>query len=105
LDEEPNEFDFWEHTEAAKKLNALYTNRIYVQPLGEGIVRINFGETMDAEPSYHTAIAATPEQAIEFASLIYRVANTMLERLAATQTAADMAPVEQTGQDDGNNAD
>lgn len=90
-----SEVDLWEHSEAAKKLNALYANRIYVQPLPEGAVRINFGETMDADPSYHTAIVATPHQALDFASVIFRIAQAMIEdQKSADAALAAMAAAE-----------
>lgn len=66
--------DYWEEREAAKRLNALYTHNIYVHPIGGGMVRINFGASLDEEPSYHTALVMTAENARDFACLIYGVA-------------------------------
>jgi hypothetical protein len=81
------EDDLWEHQEASKKLTALYANRIFAQPLGEGVLRVNFGEmTETIDPSYHSAIVVTPELALEFADVIFRVAT---ELLRAQQERAD----------------
>lgn len=78
--EPEEEQDFWFENEAAKKLNGLYANRIYVQPLGEGMVRINFGEVLDEDSSYHTAIVVTAQQAKQFAQVIFNVATAVVER-------------------------
>lgn len=77
--DEPMEQDFWEDTFAAKKLNGIYSNRIYAQPLGDGMVRINFGEILDDEPRYHTAIVATAAQVKAFAQLMFNVSQAVLE--------------------------
>lgn len=76
MNEEP---DLWLHREAAKKLNALYSNRIFVQPLPEGLVRLNFGEVLDEdEPTYHSCVILTAENALQFADLIRNVAAGLL---------------------------
>ena len=63
----------WEEREAAKKNTGLFTNRVFAQPLGDGLVRVNFGEVIDTEPSYHTAIVITAANAVAFGELIYRM--------------------------------
>jgi hypothetical protein len=68
--------DLWMDQEAAKKLTGIYTNRVFVQPLGDGLVRVNFGEVLDeSEPTYHTALVMTAINAAAFAELIQRLAN------------------------------
>lgn len=80
MNDQIDENELWEHNEAAKKVAAQYANRIFVQPLAEGTVRISFGEMTDSiDPIYHTSIVATPEIAIEFAEVIHRVARQMLK--------------------------
>lgn len=79
-DDPVEEQDFWYEMEAAKKINGLFANRIYVQPLGEGLVRINFGEVLDADPSYHSAVVVTALQAKQFAQVIFNVATSVVER-------------------------
>lgn len=90
--------DYWEDREASKKLTGRYANRIYVQPLGNGMVRINFGEVLDEEPSYHSAIVVTAEQAIGFAHVIFNVSTELAEAehqassaVAAANFAAEQA--------------
>lgn len=102
--------DLWEHSEAAKKITAQYANRIFSQPLGEGMVRITFGEmTETIDPVYHTSIVVTPELALEFAEVIHRVASTVIrarselaeaERTFAEQGASSAA--EGAARSDGN---
>lgn len=73
------EDDLWEHNEAAKRITAQYANRIFVQPLGEGTVRISFGEMTDSvDPIYHTSIVATPELAMQFAEVMHQVARDLV---------------------------
>ncbi len=74
------EQDFWQEIEAAKKINGLFANRIYVQPLGDGMVRINLGEVLDEETSYHSAVVVTALQAKQFAQVIFNVASAILEQ-------------------------
>ncbi|HEX4694978.1 hypothetical protein [Sphingomonas sp.] len=84
--------DSWMDREAAKKLNGLYANRVYVQPLGSGMVRINFGEIIDADdPSYHSAIVVTAEQATQFGELIYRLGMDTAKHEAAARIAREQA--------------
>jgi len=73
-DNRTDPIDYWEEREAAKKVNGLYANHVYVQPLGQGMVRVNFGEVLDEEPRYHTAVVLTPENARDFAILMYQIA-------------------------------
>jgi len=70
--------DYWEDREAAKKLTGVFANRVYVQPISPGMVRVNFGEVLDEEPTYHTAIVLTAADAMSFAALIYQVAQANL---------------------------
>ena len=89
MNDEVDENDLWEHNDAAKKVPAQYANRIFVQPLGEGMVRISMGEMNETiDPIYHTSIVATPELAMEFAEVIHRVAGQLL---IAQQEAAERA--------------
>jgi hypothetical protein len=67
--------DLWLDVEASKKNVGQFANRIFVQPLGNGMVRINLGEVLDDDPSYHTAIVVTAEQGMQFASLIHSISN------------------------------
>ena len=70
------DWDTWLNSEAVKKLNGQFTNRLFVQHLGDGLIRLNFGDVMDAqEPTYHTAIVLTASNAMQFAELIYRMAS------------------------------
>lgn len=69
----------WLDTDAAKKNNGIFTNRIFVQHLGEGMLRLNFGEILAADdPSYHTALVISAANAVTFAELIYRMGNAAL---------------------------
>ena len=77
-EDEPVE-DYWEDREAAKKINGIYANRIFVQPLGDGMVRINLGEVIDEDRSYHTAAVVTAHQAVAFAQIIYSIATSVIE--------------------------
>ncbi len=72
------ELEHFEHVEAVKKLNAIYTNQVFVQPLGDGNIRINFGETLDEEPRYHTSVVVSAANALDFANLVARMANSIL---------------------------
>jgi len=80
--------DLWEDIEEAKKINGTFANRIFVQPLGNGMVRINFGEVLDEFPSYHTAIVVRADQAAGFAQVIYNISTGVIE---AEQQAAEAA--------------
>lgn len=72
--------DLYLHAEAVKKVTALYANRIFAQPMAEGMVRVSFGEMSDTfDPSYHSAIALTPELALEFADVVQRVAARVMK--------------------------
>jgi hypothetical protein len=76
-DEQELSFDpNWEDTEASKKLTGVFANRIYVQHLGEGMLRLNFGEVLDPhDPTYHTALVISGANAKLFAELIYRMGD------------------------------
>jgi hypothetical protein len=82
-----NGADLWEDQEAAKKITGQFANRIFVQPLQNGLVRINFGEVLDTEASYHTAIVVTAEQAIGFAQVIYNISTAENAAFRAIQAA------------------
>ncbi len=76
LEEQPQEDPYRLTREAAAKAQPMFANRIYALPLGEGLVRFSFGETLLAEEAaFHTSIVTTPERALEFADIIARVAN------------------------------
>lgn len=80
--------DLWIHDEAAKKVNALYANRLFAQPLNEGVIRISFGEMSDnIDPKYHSAIVVTPEMAVDFAEVIHRVAQAAIKAQQEYATA------------------
>lgn len=72
--------DYWEETEAAKKLNAIFANQVYVQHLGSSLLRINLGESLDEEPRYHTAIVMTAANAYQFGALLMRMAEATLPK-------------------------
>lgn len=72
--EPPEEPDYWEEREASKRLTPTYVSNIYVQPAGGGMVRLNFGAAMDLDPTYHTALVMSADNAREFAKLIYQIA-------------------------------
>lgn len=92
------DYDTWLNAEAVKKLNGQFANRLFVQHLGDGLLRLNFGDVMDeSEPAYHTAIVVTAANAISIAELIYRMGldaqaaqAAQLARVAA-QAAQDAA--------------
>jgi hypothetical protein len=63
----------WPHLEEIKKLRASYANQVFVQPMGDGNLRLNFGETLDEESLYHTAVVLSYGNAIELSSLIQRM--------------------------------
>ena len=91
MNTENSEFDLWEDREAAKKITGQFANRIFVQPLKNGLVRINFGEVLDEEASYHTAIIVTAEQAVEFAQVIYNISTAENASFRATMAAQEAA--------------
>lgn len=71
--------DHWLHREAVKKLTAVYASRIFVQPVGQGMVRLSFGEALDDDdPIYHTSIVMTATNAAQFAELIYSTSQAIL---------------------------
>lgn len=79
----------WADQEAVKRITGLYTNRIFVQHLGDGMLRLNFGEILDPDdPSYHTALVISAGNAKAFAELIVRQANAALG-LSGEQTNGD----------------
>lgn len=82
--------DTWMHIEEVKKLRSAYANQIFVQPLGDSNIRVNFGEVLDDEPRYHTALVLSASNALQFAQLIERWARITLgepELEEATQSA------------------
>lgn len=96
--EADTEYDTWLDTEAAKKLNGQFTNRIFVQHLGDGLIRLNFGDVLDVEePSYHTAIVLTANNAVQFAELIYRMGNAAMPPPIVTVTATPSASEDHGG--------
>lgn len=80
----------WLDLEATKKIHGIFANRIYVQPLGDGMVRLNFGEVLDNDdPTYHTALVMTASQAESFARLIHKVSLAILGYTESDATGAD----------------
>lgn len=67
--------DYWLETEAAKKIQGLFANQVYVQHLGSGLLRVNFGEVLDEDPRFHSAIVLTAENAYAFGALMQRMAQ------------------------------
>ena len=66
----------WQDLEAVKKLTGQFVNRIFVQHMGDGMLRLNFGEVLDADdPTYHTALVISAANAMSFAELIYGMAQ------------------------------
>lgn len=87
--EEYDENVDWMDREAVKKLTGTYANRIFVQHLGEQMLRLNFGEVLDPDdPTYHTALVLSAANAKLFADLIYRQANAALAAADAETAAA-----------------
>jgi hypothetical protein len=76
--------EYWEQRDASKKNPGLYTNQIYVQHLGEGLLRLSFGEVLDDEPRYHSALVLTAHNAYAFGELMMRMA----QAAAAAETEA-----------------
>jgi hypothetical protein len=72
------DYDTWEHREASKKLTAVHTNQVFVQPMADGLLRVSFGEVLDDEAQYHTALIMTARNALLFGDLIARTAAAML---------------------------
>jgi hypothetical protein len=71
--------DDWEHRDAARKISALFANQVYVQPVGDGMLRINFGQVLsDDEPSYHTAVVVSARNAVAAGELLYRYGQSLL---------------------------
>ena len=70
--------DLWEDREASKHLNAIFANRIFVQAVGDGLVRLNFGEITEEEPRYHSALLVSAHSAASFAQLMYQMASAIL---------------------------
>lgn len=65
---------------SARKLRGLFTDRIYIQPHGDGMhLRINFGEVVGGAAEYHTAIVVSSTEAVEFAELMHRMALLSIE--------------------------
>lgn len=79
--------------EKVSRLTSLYANRLFVQTLENGLVRLNFGEIHNAgDPRYHTSVVLTCLDAIEFAQLIYNMSSTSLaahERYMSEAAAAE----------------
>lgn len=68
----------WEAGEASKKLNALFANRIFVQPDGLHL-RITFGERVGDEGVFHTSVVVPNADALEFGRLILQMAEASIE--------------------------
>ena len=97
----PVEFDDWENREAARRINALFANQVFVQPVGDGMLRINFGQVLtDEEPSYHSAVVISGQNAVAFGELIYRYGRILT---APPQPSAfpPGSPVPSAGSDNG----
>ena len=86
--------DNWEHIDAIKKLTAVYVNQLFIQPLGDGNLRLNFGEALDDEPRYHTAIVISAENAKLFSELVYRWAVDTITPPVITPPTIQAVPTE-----------
>ena len=92
---EEGALDNWEHVDAIKKLTAAYVNQLFIQPLGDGNLRLNFGEALDEEPRYHTAIVISAANAKSFAELIHRWAvDTLAPSLVPPPVVTTTTPPE-----------
>jgi hypothetical protein len=89
---EETPFDEWEHRDAAKKVSAIYANQVYIQPMAEGLIRVNFGEVMDEDPSYHTAIVLTPANCLLFSDLMARMATAVLKQTSVVTPTEPAEP-------------
>ncbi|MBV2147790.1 hypothetical protein KRZ98_05740 [Sphingobium sp. AS12] len=72
--------------DAVRKLNGLFTNRIFIQP-GLGHLRMNFGEMVGDEAVYHTAIVVPVSEAPGFADLIDRMVKAVADLEAIIREA------------------
>ncbi|RYE03221.1 MAG: hypothetical protein EOP61_05520 [Sphingomonadales bacterium] len=71
--------DYWEEEEASKAIRGMFTNRLYVQHLGSGLLRLNYAEVLtEHDPQYHTALVMTAENAFAFGQLMQRMAMAAL---------------------------
>ncbi len=72
---DPNYLD----AKAAGKVDATLANRIFIQPTPDGWLRMAFGDVYDVDdPRYHSAFIVSPENAKQFAELMYQFAIALL---------------------------
>lgn len=70
--------------DASRTLKGLYTNRCFVQ-VGNGHLRVNFGEIVGGEAVYHTAVVVPTIDAWSFGQLLMEMAE---KQIAAEAPAA-----------------
>lgn len=97
----PNED--WDHKDAASKITATFANQAFVQPLGDGLIRISFGETFpdELEVRYHTSVVMSARNALELAQIMYRFSAPIVAPtpIVETQVPSSAPPA---AADDGN---
>lgn len=75
-------WDIIDAQDKAKALRALFSNRIFAQPDGLHL-RLSFGEWVQDETVYHTAIVVPNEQALEMGKLLVSMATASIENQIA----------------------
>jgi hypothetical protein len=70
--------DNWLERDASRAVRSVFTNRMFVQALGGDMLRVSFAENLDDDPRYHSAIAISAVNAIEFAQLLYQMGTALL---------------------------
>ena len=78
-------FGDWDHekllnaAEKSKLLRALFTNQLFVQPDGLHL-RLNFGESVEGEPFFHTSLVVPNSDALVFGQLLVSMAQAGVEQ-------------------------
>lgn len=80
MTDEINEIE--EAMDKSKRLHGLYADRIFVHPTGQHL-RISFGEKIDDETTFHTAIVVADNEAVKFATLMLRIATASVKKNTA----------------------
>lgn len=94
-------FALWEAQDQTKQLPARFATRLYVTPEGQHI-RIAFGERIDDETVYHTALVLPAGEALQMAQLLARIAGASVDQqiemnryhLAALKSLRGMDPTD-----------
>ena len=74
------DWEIYDAEHKVKQLHAYFSDRIFVQPNGR-FLRISFGERVGDETIYHSAISVPVEEAMEFGSLLARMAHANWEAM------------------------